>query len=156
MKKETIAYEDYNGEKVVEDFWFGLSKTELLKLNNEFGGNLQNYYEDMMNKRDVAALSKFFDKLIYMSYGEKTPDGRHFIKKDVDGHDLAIMFTQTPAYDNLYLSLMEDLNKAALFIIGILPGDMSAAAQEEYNKLVKDGTIPANNNVIDMPSATDA
>lgn len=155
MYEKVINYEDFNGEKQSQKYYFALNKSELYKMNARFDGGLKAYYEKMMNERNAKALSEFFDQLIYMSYGEREADGNHFIKKDMDGHDLALRFMQTPAYDELYIELLSDLEAAASFIIGILPSEMGEAAKAEYVRLQKENELPSA-DVIDVVPATNA
>ena len=59
--------------------------------------------------------------LILKSYGEKSLDGKSFIKVDSEGRPLSIAFSQTAAYDALFMELATDADKAAAFVNGILP-----------------------------------
>jgi len=56
-------------------------------------------------------------------------DGRRFIKTD----ELREEFFQMPAYDALFMELMMDTDKAALFVRGIIPKGF----EEEIAKLEK-------------------
>lgn len=58
-----------------------------------------------------------------MSYGEKSDDGKYFLKKK-NGVRLAEMFEQTEAYSTLFMKLATDDKAAARFINGIIPADM--------------------------------
>lgn len=131
---KNITYTDYNGENQTEDFYFFLSRSDLLKLNSQYSGGIEAYFRKVVNDRDAKELSEFFDTLIRTSYGEKTPDGKHFTKLDPNGNNLFYNFIDTPAYDELYVELLSDTNKATEFILNIMPSDLSKAAREELEK----------------------
>lgn len=119
MLKETIKYQDYDGNEYEEDFYFNLNKSELIKLQTSIPGGLEQMIKNIIAAKDQNALMSMFSKIIHISYGEKSPDGKHFVKSE----DLANAFEQTLAYDNLFMELINDADKAAAFINGILPSD---------------------------------
>lgn len=59
------------------------------------------------------------------SYGEKSPDGKRFVKSE----ELSTAFSQTEAYSQLYMELATDADKAAEFINGVIPNKKPAASQ---------------------------
>lgn len=119
MLRETIKYQDYDGNDYEEDFYFNLNKSELVKLQTSIPGGLEQMIRNIIAAKDENALMSMFAKVIHLSYGEKSPDGKHFIKSE----ELANAFEQTLAYDNLFMDLINDADKAAAFINGILPSD---------------------------------
>ena len=119
MLKETIKYQDYDGNEYEEDFYFNLNKSELIKLQTSIPGGLEQMIKNIIAAKDQNALMSMFSKIIHISYGEKSPDGKHFVKSE----EIATAFEQTLAYDNLFIELINDADKAAAFINGILPSD---------------------------------
>lgn len=119
MLKETIKYQDYDGNEYEEDFYFNLNKSELIKLQTSIPGGLEQMIKNIIAAKDQNALMNMFSKIIHISYGEKSPDGKHFVKSE----EIANAFEQTLAYDNLFMELINDADKAAAFINGILPAD---------------------------------
>lgn len=119
MLKETIKYQDYDGNEYEEDFYFNLNKSELIKLQTSIPGGLEQMIKNIIAAKDQNALMSMFSKIIHISYGEKSPDGKHFVKSE----EIATAFEQTLAYDNLFMELINDADKAAAFINGILPSD---------------------------------
>lgn len=119
MLKETIKYQDYDGNEYEEDFYFNLNKSELIKLQTSIPGGLEQMIKNIIAAKDQNALMSMFSKIIHISYGEKSPDGKHFVKSE----EIATAFEQTLAYDNLFMELINDADKAAAFINGILPAD---------------------------------
>ena len=83
MLKKSITYVDYNGEKQTDDCYFNLSKAELLEMEMSEKGGFENYIRTLMEEKDNKKIYKLFKDLILMSYGQKSADGRSFIKKKI-------------------------------------------------------------------------
>lgn len=134
MLKKTITYVDYNGTERTEDFYFNLTKAEILEMELSTEGGLQQMIEKIVSAQDLPALSKYFKKIILMSYGEKSPDGRRFIKND----QLKEEFSQTEAFSQLYMELATDDKLAADFINGVIPNETAAAVNNELSVVEKE------------------
>lgn len=130
MLKKLINYVDYDGKERSENFYFNLTKAELMDMELGTVGGMQQLIQLIIDKQDVPEIIKAFKKIIMMSYGEKSPDGRRFIKSDA----LSEAFSQTEAYSNLYMELISDASAAAAFINGIVPADVAARAKVEQEK----------------------
>lgn len=124
MLKKRIKYVDYDGNEREEDFYFNLTKAEITELELSTEGGLQYMIERIIDAKDTPQIIQFFKKIILMSYGEKSPDGRRFIKSD----KLSEEFTQTPAYSELFMELATDEKSASNFINGIIPKDLAVSA----------------------------
>lgn len=134
MHKITMEYEDFNGEAVKEDLYFNLTKAELLDMNFHAKGGLVNYIEAIMNARDTEEIAEFFKLILVKAYGEKTPDGKHFMKNP----EIAQRFVCSVPYSELYVQLSTDADAASEFIRSIIPKDL----MEDYKKAEADGKIP--------------
>ena len=121
MLKKTITYKDYNGNSRTEDFYFNLTKTELMKMEMSTTGGLAEMVQRIIAAQDTPALIKIFEDLILKAYGEKSLDGKRFEKSDA----ISLAFAQTEAYDQLFMELATDADAAAQFINGIVPADMA-------------------------------
>lgn len=117
MLKKTITYTDYNDVERKEDFYFNLTKAELAEMEYSISGGLQGYIEQIINAQNMPEIMKLFKQLILKSVGEKTVDGKHFRKSEA----ISDAFCQTEAYSELFMELLNDEEKAAKFIKGILP-----------------------------------
>ena len=130
MLKRTIKYTDLNGDEQEDIFYFNLSKPEVIELQvgveGGFGQMLQNIVESKNNKEIVAR----FKQIIQMAYGEKSEDGKRFIKSE----ELSKKFSETPAYEVLYMQLLQDENFAAEFMNGLLPQNMLAELVKDQDK----------------------
>lgn len=120
MIKKTITYMDYNGTERTEDFYFNLSKAEIAEMELSVDGGLSKMLEDVVNSKDNKQIVKIFKELVLNAYGEKSPDGRRFIKSK----ELSDGFSQTEAYSEIFMELALDANAAAEFVNGILPANM--------------------------------
>lgn len=125
MLKKLIEYVDYDGKKRAENFYFYMSKAELMEMELGTVGGMQNLIQLIIDKQDIPKIMEAFKTIILKSYGEKSPDGRRFIKSK----ELSEAFSQTEAYSNLYMELITDAEAAARFINGIVPEDVAAAAK---------------------------
>lgn len=117
MLKKTIAYKDYDNNERVEDFYFNLSKAEILEMEYGTTGGMTKIIEQMVATQDTARIMKMFKEIIMRSYGEKSLDGKRFIKSP----ELSEAFIQTEAYSNLFMELIHDPEKFAQFIKAIIP-----------------------------------
>ena len=116
MYKKTITYLDYNGEEIKEDFYFNLTKAEILEMQLEKEGGLAEKIQTIVDSKNVPELIKIFKELILRSYGKKSDDGKRFIKSP----ELSREFTQTEAYSELFMELATDSDAASAFINGII------------------------------------
>ena len=82
MLKKTIPYTDYNDVKREEDFYFNLTETELAEMQLEVTGGLDSMLQAIVKAQDIPTIVKLFKQLILKAYGQKSPDGRRFIKSE--------------------------------------------------------------------------
>lgn len=125
MLKKTIKYTDYNGVERNEDFYFNLTKAELMEMELTTSGGLSETIQNIVKAQDTPAIIKIFKDLILKAYGEKSADGKQFKKVDSTGAPLSIAFSQTEAYSVLFMELSTDADAAAKFVNGIVPADMA-------------------------------
>lgn len=117
MLKKRIKYTDYDGNEREEDFYFNLSKAELVELELTTDGGLEQMIQKITDTRDMPKLIELFKRLILMSYGEKSENGKRFIKSK----ELSDAFAQTEAYSELFMELATDDKAASEFVNGIVP-----------------------------------
>lgn len=122
MIKKTITYTDYNGVERTEDFYFNLSKAEIMEMELGTTGGLAEMIQKIIAAQDAPAIIKVFKDLVLRAYGEKSADGKRFMKSD----DIALGFSQTEAYSILFMELATDADAAAKFINGVVPADMAS------------------------------
>ena len=122
MLKKTITYNDYNNVERTEDFYFNLSKAELMEMEMSISGGLTEMIEKIVATKDAPAIIKIFKELVLKAYGEKSADGKRFEKKN---GALAEAFAETEAYSQIFMELATDADKAAEFVNGIMPSDIA-------------------------------
>ena len=127
MLKKTITYVDYNGAERTEDFYFNLSKAEVMEMEMSTSGGMAEMIQRIIAAQDSPAIIKIFKELVLKAYGEKSPDGKRFIKSD----EISTAFAQTEAYSNLFMELATDADAAAKFVNGIIPADVAKQAASQ-------------------------
>ena len=123
MLKKTITYIDYNGSERTEDFYFNLSKAEIMEMEMSTAGGLAEMIQRIVAAQDAPAIIKIFKELVLKAYGVKSPDGKRFIKSQ----ELADEFAQTEAYSDLFMELATNADAAANFVNGIIPAQEKPA-----------------------------
>lgn len=127
MLKKTVKYKDLNGEEIEEDFYFHLSKAELMELEVSHKDGMQATIERIVAAKDGAALLKEFKHIILLAYGKRSDDGRRFIKSQELRDEFA---SNTEAYSALFMELVTDTDAAIAFMNGIVPEGMSVEEAE--------------------------
>lgn len=128
MLKKTIAYTDYDGTQRKEDFYFNLTKAELMEMELSTSGGMEQMIQKIISSRDSAKIVSIFKDILLRSYGEKSLDGKRFVKSK----ELSEAFSQTEAYSDLFMELATNADAAAEFIRGIIPPE----AAKEINNAV--------------------
>ena len=135
MLKKRIAYTDYNGTKREEDFYFNLNKAEIMEMEMSTTGGLTEMINRIIETQDAPSIIKVFKDIIMKAYGEKSPDGKRFVKSQ----ELSESFAQTEAYSELFMELASDSEAASKFVNGIIPADMA----REIEKQQQQASLPA-------------
>jgi hypothetical protein len=120
MLKKTITYTDFDGNERTEDFYFNLTQAEVVEIEHSVNGGLSLTLQKITKNQDATKIVKLFKDIILKAYGEKSDDGRRFMKSK----EITDNFIQTEAYSELYMELATDDEKAAEFINGILPAKL--------------------------------
>ena len=133
MLKKTIKFTDFNGVERSETHYFHLSKSELMRKEMSVEGGFSEKIQKISEKMDAPAIMEVFEDLIRLSYGEKSDDGRRFIKSK----ELSEAFMQTGAYDALYMELITDAEAAAAFFKGVIPDDLAKEVDKANHPALK-------------------
>lgn len=139
MLKKTISYTDYDGNERTEDFYFNLTEAEILEMNLSASGGLEKLIQRIVSEQNGEQIVKMFKEIILKSYGEKSLDGRRFVKNS----ELTEAFTQTEAYSKLFVELASDSDKAAEFVNGIIPKDKEGNDKNVGSSNIT--SLPVNN-----------
>lgn len=130
MIKKTIKYVDYNGVERTEDFHFNLNKAEIIEMEVNVAGGLTEMINRAITAQDNPTIYKVFKDFLRKAYGEKSPDGKYFLKEDQDGYPLYKKFEQTEAYAVLISEFVTDSKAGAEFFNAVISGAKTAAAAD--------------------------
>lgn len=131
MVVEKIKYTDFNGLEREEEFMFNLTEAEITEMELTTDGGLSDSIKKIIAAQDTPEIIKVFKMLLLKSYGEKSADGRRFVKSE----KLSEEFSQTNAYSQLFMKLATDDKAAVAFINGIMPDSMQEKAAENNQGL---------------------
>lgn len=123
MLKKTITYRDYNDMERTEDFYFNLTKAEIMEMELGTTGGFTEMVQKIIDTQNIPQIAKVFKDLVLKAYGEKSPDGRRFIKND----EIRDGFAQTEAYSDLFMELSTNPDAAAAFVNGIIPDNIEGS-----------------------------
>ena len=87
--------------------------------------------EKIIKENDERQIIEYFKKIVLMSYGVKSLDGRQFVKNDRIREE----FASTVAYSDIFMELSHDAEKASEFVNGIMPKPKSRS-KDSGNKIV--------------------
>lgn len=125
MLKLTRTYVDFNDLSRTEDFYFNLTQAEVTEMELSVDGGLVEMINRIVAAKDGKQIIALFKDIVLRAYGEKSPDGKRFIKTP----EIRDAFAQTQAYSDLFMELATDAQKAAEFVNGIVPAQKSAVPE---------------------------
>lgn len=129
MFKKTITFEDFNGEKQTQDFYFHLSKAEILPLISEAEG-MKSRLEKIIASKDGRAIIAELRYFIELSCGIRSEDGKRFLKTPEAKSELL----DSPAFDELLMELATDAGASVDFFGQLLPEKMQKEMLEAAKK----------------------
>ena len=125
MLKKTMTTVDFGGTERTEDYYFNLTKAEIIEMQLCTDGGFVETVKKIVEAKNQLELTHLFKKIICASYGVLSPDGRKFVKNQQVLDD----FMATQAYSDLYIELLSGDGKVAEdFVNGILPKDLTNEA----------------------------
>ena len=126
MLKKTIVYKDWNDLERTEEHYFNLNKPEVVKMQASVKGGYDVQLKAIAAGMNGAGIMEFFEQLIKTSYGEKSEDGRRFMKSE----EISRAFMETGAYEALFEELITDAKAAAAFVNAVFPADLMEEAKK--------------------------
>lgn len=144
MIKKTMTTVDFGGTERTEDYYFNLTKAEIMEMELNTEGGFNAMIKRIVEAKSQLELAQLFKQIICKSYGVLSPDGRKFIKNQAVLDD----FMATQAFSDLYIELLEDGGKkAADFFEGVMPADMQdkpSAAPAQPGLALVSGSVTEN------------
>lgn len=131
MIKKTITYEDFNGVTKTKDFYFHLSKVDMMELSLD--GLFEKELKEAVQREDKLKIFQMFKRLIFLSVGTRSENGEEFIRPEM----FREAFMSSPAFDQLVMDLFTSEDHGASFVAGLMPKDM----QEKVNKEIETKNI---------------
>lgn len=128
MLRIPITFENFDGQTVTEDHFFNITKSDFteLELRHHHEGGWTKKLEAVTNSNNGRLIMDTFKDILEMSYGIRSADGKRFIR----GPEIFKEFTQTPAYDVLFMRIVTEPDFAATFIRGIVPQSLQNEAAQ--------------------------
>ena len=154
MISHKVSYTNFNNELATEELFLNLNKSELLVLMEEYGGNMQDYLQKILDKNDPIQLMNFIGKMIDRAYGEKSLDGTAFLKTE----EIKTKWQFSTAREQFINELLYDNQGLSVdnFMAGLM--NLSAEERKEYDKLVAEKGNSIQNdlkNPVEEPATFD-
>lgn len=135
MLKKTITYKDFDGNTRTEDHYFNLTQTELVEITlnmpdgmseDDVAGNTEQAALRIIDRLGGDGVFNFIKEIILKSYGIKSADGKRFEKSE----QISKEFSETLAYDQMFMEMMQNDKAASDFITAVIPADLAATASQ--------------------------
>jgi hypothetical protein len=127
MFKKTVIYVDFDGVERKEDFYFNLTEAECLEMEMGVTGGMTKLLQNIIGEKDPKRIVEYMKDLVLRAYGERDPDGKHFMKSD----DIKRKFSCSAAYSKIFMEFATDAKAAAEFARGILPANLRGKEPEK-------------------------
>jgi hypothetical protein len=131
MLKKTINHNDYDGNPTTTVAYFHLNKFEWLELEAYTKGGLIENLEQALETNNTKKTIDILKKLILRAYGIKNPETGEFEKSD----DIAIRFSRTEAFSELFYELAYNEDKSKEFFLGLIPPEVRTKAEAKLKEL---------------------
>jgi hypothetical protein len=137
MIRKEIQFKNYNDETENGVFYFNMSKGELVMQQmgaiDQHTESFQDKLEKIAKNLQGQALVDTLKEIIFDSYGEKTTDGKNFVKVR-NGVHLVENFLSSGAYSELVVELLSSAQGMADFVNGLMPADLRDQVNQEVNR----------------------
>lgn len=135
MHKISVGFKDLNDQQQNEDFYFDLNEEELISLEILHGG-LAEYWKRIIEADNNHEIYSEFKAILEMSYGQKSPDGRRFIKSD----ETKAYLRSHVAFSKLIIGLITDTDAATAFMNNLIPSQEDLVVLAEQAKQIRQPT----------------
>lgn len=142
MYKRIIKYNNFKGERKIEEYYFYLSPKDLKKFNANYEGGIKGLFEKMVSKGNDKLILETIEDIVLSSYGVISDDGNRFIKNEKVREE----FEYSAAYEQLFDELTATADAFGEFLKKVLPNDVQA----EIAKAEKEGNVEMPEIVTEM------
>lgn len=147
MIKKTVTFENVDGVEETQELMFHLSKSDFIHMFRE---GLDKKLEEWMKIPDANTMSEdefktamvkyektlmdALDYLVRNSYGERVTDADGSHPRFVKNKEKTEEFLRSDAYGEFFISLFQDPDAFAKFIMTLIPKGLQAENNEEVLK----------------------
>lgn len=117
MLKKTIKYRDLDDNEITDDFYFNLTRADILELEADYDGGLKGMIEHLIQSDRVREVMPVFRQIISKSLGYRSADGKSFVRD----YAFTEKFLNSDAYSELIVELMTNPDKGAEFFNALVP-----------------------------------
>lgn len=137
MIKKTISYVDFNGTQRNDDYYFHLSVPEATRFAARFGEQgWEAGIKSIVESGDLTEVLDLFEDIILTAYGQKSPDGRTFVKNK----EMRDNFSNSEAYAQLFEELIMSPDAMTQFAKGIGMSTAQQLASKATEPMMKSAT----------------
>lgn len=145
MIKKTLTYPALDGSLVTEDFYFHLTKADVLELELSEKGGWEASMRKLIESEDTKTIMQVFKDIVKLAYGKRSEDGKAFIKSP----ELSLSFAQSDAFSELLWWMFTDASAAADFFAALRPAGMNEVASngQQHTVTRTDGRPPLQDHL---------
>lgn len=136
MLKKTIIFDNLDGEKVTEDFYFNITKAEVMEMEIAQKGGLSSHLDEVIKSENNLEIMRIFKEILKASIGYRSENGNRFIKNE----EIWLNFYQSEAYSEFLMEFFTDPKSIAVFIEAVLPKDIQEFAEKAVAAQAAHGT----------------
>ena len=143
MFTKEFTYPNFADEMVTDKLRFNISEYELMDIVREDPDFNVNRLAILAKEAEPIKMIDIIRKLLVISYGELSEDGKHFRKSD----KIATDFVQSAAYNAILDEFLTSNDPKLLtdFMYGIFPAKFQSQLKTEVENARRNGTIvPVN------------
>lgn len=133
MFKLPITYIDFTGKERTKDFFFNLTKSDIMEIHLALPNGLDGFIDSLNDDPEVEDVIEVFKKIILKAYGKRT-NTNAFIKSK----ELSQEFAATDAYSELFLKFLDNeddfVMKFLEAAITAQPGELKKIFEENKSK----------------------
>lgn len=126
MFSRIFTYMGYDNKEHKDTWWFNLSESELYKMEIGSVGGVNGLMNRLLRENEPGKVVDIFEKIILGAVGERSIDGRKFVKNE----DIRQDFYQSPAYNELFMELVSKPDNFRNFLLACIPEELAAKIKE--------------------------
>ena len=133
MFKLPITYIDFSGKQRTKDFFFNLTKSDIMEIHLSLPNGLDGFIESLNDDPEVEDVIEVFKRIILKSYGKRTNTNAFIKSKEISQE-----FAATDAYSELFLKFLDNeddfVMKFLESAITAPPGELKKIFEENKSK----------------------